>query len=114
MSDSEMSSESMYIGYADGVCRNTQNIALATWVIYSPSCQLLSSGGSCLGLITNNLVEYSVVIELLIDSIGYVVDHLIVKLDLHLVVSQLNGLYTVRNSMILGTFLRVKLLEHHF
>jgi len=76
-----MSSESICIGYADDACRHTQNIASATWVIYSPSGQLLSSGRSCLGPATNNLAEYSAVIELLIDAIGHGIDHLIIKLD---------------------------------
>jgi len=60
---------------------DTQNISSAAWVIYSPLGQILSSAGSCLGLSTNNLVEYSVVIELLTNSIGHGIDHLIVKLD---------------------------------
>jgi len=114
MSDLVMSSRSIYAGYADGACRHTRNIASTTWVIYLPSGQLLSSGGSCLGPTTNNLAEYSAVIELLIDTICHGIDHLIVKLDSQLVVSQLNGIYSIRNPMLLQKYLRIKLLEHHF
>lgn len=84
--DSKMSLESICIGYTDDACRHTQNISSKAWVIYSPSGQLLSSGGSCLGPATNNLAKYSAMIELLIDAIGHGIDHLIVKLDSQLIV----------------------------
>ena len=87
MSGLVMSLGSIHIGYADGASRHTRNLAATTWVIYLPSSQLLSSGGSCFGPATNNLAEYSVVIELLIDVIGHGINHLIVKLDSQLVVS---------------------------
>jgi len=80
----------MYIRYADGACRHTRNIASGAWVIYSPSGQLVSSDGPCLGPSTNKLAKYSAVIELLFDAIGHGIGHLIVKLDLHLIVSLIN------------------------
>ena len=62
----EMSMESsIYIGFTDGVSRHTQHSASATWVIYTPTGQILSSGGICLWPSSNNVVEYSVIIELL-------------------------------------------------
>jgi ribonuclease HI len=114
MSEPEMSSGPIHVGYADGACRHTRNLASAAWVIYSPSGQLLSSGGSCLGPSTNNLAEYSAVIELLVDALHHDIDHLIVKLDSQLVVSQLNGIYSIRNPMLLRKYLRIKLLERQF
>ena len=73
---------SVYIGFADGASRHTQNSASAAWVIYSPTGQVLSSGGVCLRPSSNNVVEYSVVIELLWDSISHGVLFLEVRLDL--------------------------------
>ena len=64
-----MSSE-RYVGFTDGANRHTCNLALATWVIYSPSGQLVSSGGACLGHASNNVVEYRAVIELLWDALS--------------------------------------------
>ena len=84
------------------------------WVIYLPSGQLLSSGGSCLGSATNNLAEYSAVIELLIDVIHHGIDHLIVRLDSQLEVSQLNGVYNIRNPTLLRKYFCIKLLERKF
>ena len=61
---------SVYIGFADGASYHTQNLALAAWVIYTPTGQVLSLGGVCLWPYSNNVVEYSVVIELLRDAIS--------------------------------------------
>ena len=62
---------SVYIGFADGASHHTQNLASATWVIYTPTGQVLSSGGVCLRPSSNNVAEYSVVIEILRDAISH-------------------------------------------
>ena len=89
-----MSSE-WFIGFADGTSYHTCNLASTAWVIYSPSGQLVSSGGACVGLITNSMVEYSEFIELLWDATLHGISHLEVRLDSQLMVSQLNGDYQV-------------------
>ena len=83
-------------------------------MIYTPTGQVLSSRGICLWSSSNNVAKYSAVIELLRDSISRGVLSLKVHLDSELVVSQLNGLYHVRDPTLLGRFLRVKLLERQF
>jgi len=75
-----------YIGFDDGACRNTQNISSAAWAIYSPSDELVSMHGVSLGQTTNNIVEYSAVIELLSESISFGIQSLIVRLNSELVV----------------------------
>ena len=102
---------SAYIGFVDGASRHTQNSTSAAWVIYTPKGQVLSSGGICLQPSSNNVAEYSVVIELLRDAILHGVLSLEVHLDSELVVSQLNGLYHVRDPTLLRIFLCVRLLE---
>jgi len=103
-----------YIGFADGACRNTRNISSATWVIYSPSDELVSMHGVSLDQTTNNIVEYSAVIELLPESISFWIQSLIVRLDSELVVLQHNRVYAIRNPVLLRLFLRVRLLEREF
>jgi len=105
---------STYIGFMDGTSRHTQHSASAAWVIYTPMGQVLSSGGICLWPSSNNVAEYSAVIELLQDAISHGVLSLEVRLDSELVVSQLNGLYHVRDPTLLRRFLRVRLLERQF
>ena len=71
---------SIYIGFTDGASCHNQNSASIAWVIYTPTCQVLSSGGVRLWPSLNNVVEYSVVIELLRDDIS----HGVLSLEVHL------------------------------
>ena len=66
------------------------------------------------GQTTNNIAEYSAVIELLYESISFGIRSLIVRLDSELVVLQLNRFYAIRNLVLLRLFLRVRLLEREF
>ena len=103
-----------YVGFVDGACRSTRNISSATWVIYSPSDELVSMHGVSLGQTTNNIAKYSAVMELLSESISFGIQSLIVRLDSELVVLQLNRVYAIRNLVLLQLFLRVRLLEREF
>ena len=105
---------SIYIGFSDGGSRHTQNSASAAWVIYTPTGQVLSSGGVCLQSSSNNVAEYSAIIELLQDAISHGVLSLEVRLDSQLLVSQLNGLYRIRDLTLLRRLLHVRLLERQF
>ena len=107
-------SSKMYVGFVDGASRHTCNLALATLVIYTPSWQLVSSGGSFLGTKTNDVDEYSSVIEFLLDATLHEITHLEVSIDSKLMVSQLNGDYQVQNPNLLCQFLCVRLLERNF
>ena len=105
---------STYIGFVDGASCHTQHSTSAAWVIYTPMGHVLSLGGVCLWPSSKNVVEYSVVIELLRDAILHGVHSLEVHLDSQLVVSQLNGLYHIRDPTLLKRLLRVRLLEQQF
>ena len=71
----------IYTGFANGASHHTLNLASIAWVIYEPSDQLLSSGSTCLGPSTNNITEYSAIVELLLDAISHGIQHLVVDLD---------------------------------
>ena len=105
---------STFIGFVDGARCHTQHLASVAWVIYTPMGQVLSSKDVCLWISLNNVSEYSVVIELLWDAISHGVLSLEVRIDSHLVVSQLNGLYRMRDLTLLQRFLHVILLEWQF
>ena len=47
-----------YIGFTDGVSRWYLNLASSSWVIYSPSHELIHINGICMGSATNNHIEY--------------------------------------------------------
>jgi ribonuclease HI len=74
----------------------------------------VSSGGVFLGPSMNNVIEYSVIIELLRDAISHGIRSLEVHLDSQLVVRQLNDRYCVRDPTLLRRFLWVRLLEQQF
>jgi ribonuclease HI len=84
-----------YIGFADGASHSTQNLASAVWANYAPTNELVSLRGVCLGHATNNIAEYSAVIELLVDAISLGIRHLVVRLDSQLVVLQLSNIYSI-------------------
>ena len=64
----------------------TLNITSATWVLYSPIGDLVSSQGVCLGPSTNNLTEYDAVIVLFKKSLANDVRDIRVYLNSKLVV----------------------------
>ena len=55
-----------YFGFTNGSSRYTLNLTSTTWVLYSPTSDLLILGGNCLGLSMNKLAEYHAIIGLLI------------------------------------------------
>jgi ribonuclease HI len=103
-----------HIGYTDSASRWTQNIALAAWALYTPLHEMLHSSSICLGSVTNNQAEYTVVIVLLADAQHHRIRHLSVFLDSQLVVLQLNNVYRVRDPYLFRKYLQVRLLSRHF
>jgi ribonuclease HI len=96
---------SVYLGFSYGASHHTWNLASTTWVVYSPEDLLVSSGGVFLGPFMNNVAKYSVIIELLCDSISHGIHSLEVRLDSQLVVCQLNGSYRVLDPTLLQRLL---------
>ena len=103
-----------YIGFIDSASHNTHNLAYVSWEIYAPTNELISLHGVCLGCETNNIVEYSAVIELLNDAVSLEIRHIIVWLYSQLVVLQLSNVYSIRSPTLLRVYLRIRLLERHF
>ena len=91
----------VYVGYTDPASHHTQSLASAIWVIYTLAGQVLSSGFLCIWPSSNNIVEYSVVIELLRDAISHGIQSLELRLDSQLVVLQLNGMHRIRDLTLL-------------
>ena len=103
-----------YIGFVDGAIHSTWNLASAAWAIYTPTNELVSLQGVCLGCATNNIAEYNTVIELLVDAISLGIHHLVVRLDSQLVVLQLCNIYSIQSPTLLRVYLRIRLLERYF
>ena len=103
-----------FVGFTDGASRSTRNLSSAAWVIYDPAAELVNLQGVCLGPTTNNVVDYSAILELLNEAINLGIHALLVYLDSQLVVLQLKNHYSVRNPSILRLYLRIRLLEINF
>jgi ribonuclease HI len=99
---------------ADGASRSTQNLASTAWAIYAPTNELISLHGVFLGRATNNIAEYSAVIELLTNAISLGIRRLVIRLDSQLVVLQLSNVYAIRSPTLLRVYLRIRLLERYF
>jgi ribonuclease HI len=108
-----MSSFPIFVRFADGASRHTQNISLAAWVIYQFD-EVVISGGIFLGPVTNNMAEYHAVIGLLTQASSLGISHIIVNLNSQLVVYQLNHIYAIRNPILLRLHLQVRHLERMF
>jgi len=103
-----------FVSFVDSASRSIKNLSSAAWVIYNPAGELIDLQGVCLGRTTNNIAEYSAVLELLTEAVNLGIRELLVYLDSQLVVLQLNGHYSVRNPSILRLYLRIRLLERNF
>ena len=104
-----LTKSSIYLGFAHSASHHSQNLVSFAWVIYTPQGQLVSLVCVYLQPSSNNVVEYSILIEILCNIILNVIQYLEVLLDSLLVVSQLNCMYRIRYPMLLTRFLRVRL-----
>ena len=68
----------------------------------------------CVGIATNNHVEYDGVIALISTTLQEGIRHLDVVLHSHLLVSQLNNCYRVRDPCLFRKFLCTRHLVRHF
>lgn len=75
-----------YVSYANAASHSTHNLFSATWDIYAPNGELLSLQGICIDHVTNNIDDYSPMIELLFDSISHGIHCIVIRLDSQLVV----------------------------
>ena len=103
-----------FYGFADGACHHTLNLASTAWGLYSLAHDLVSSRAICIGLATNNIVEYQAVIGLLTEASSRDIHDLVVFMDSQLVVCHLNHVYTIRNPTLICLFRRVRMLESSF
>lgn len=71
----------IYLGFADGASRQTWNLTSVAWVIYYSFGRLLASRGICIDPASNNVAEYTIVINLLSEAISLGIGSLVFYLD---------------------------------
>jgi ribonuclease HI len=93
-----------YMGFVDGSSHSTQNLLSTTWAIYALTNDLVYLRGVCLDRATNNIAEYRIAIELLVDAISLGICQLVMRLDSQLVVLQLSNIYSIRSPTLLRVY----------
>jgi len=103
--------------HTDGGARGNPGPAAIGVSITDESGRELAGFGKRIGETTNNVAEYTAVIEalkhlkIMIEEMSLHVDALNFLLDSQLVVNQLNGLFRVKNSNLRGLLTAVRILE---
>ena len=100
--------------YTDGGSLNNPGQAAYAYVIYRDT-EILVKHGARLGIATNNIAEYTGLIEALKKVIELKKSHEINKIfvfaDSELMVKQVNGLYKVKNTELRDKLFEVRALE---
>lgn len=100
--------------YCDGGARGNPGPAAYGFVVYLDD-KLIQKGSGHLGIATNNFAEYTAVIKALAWlKNNYHGSNIQFYLDSQLVVSQLSGLYKVKNAQIRELVFKVRTLENSF
>ena len=83
--------------YADGGSRGNPGPAASGAVLYGEDGAVLREIGTFLGVATNNVAEWTALIEGLKAALEAGVDELAIRMDSELVVRQLEGRYKVKH-----------------
>ena len=100
--------------YADGGSRGNPGPAASGAVLYDERGEVLEEIGTFLGVATNNVAEWTALIEGLEAAIARGVDDLTVRMDSELVVKQLAGVYRVKHPGLIPLHARAKVLLRKF
>ena len=108
-----MKQASKLIIYGDGGSRGNPGEAAYGFAVFDENEQLLYSEGKRLGIDTNNVAEYSAVINALDWVIKNMPDvpQILFKLDSLLIASQMSGKYKIKHPRMRELFIAAKKLE---
>jgi ribonuclease HI len=100
--------------FTDGGARGNPGPAAIAYVVLSDKGQILTSNSRFIGSRTNNQAEYEAVIAALESAGTLHVDEVVCHLDSELVVKQLTGEYTVKNTALKKLWSKVQELSRYF
>jgi ribonuclease HI len=100
--------------YADGGSRGNPGPAASGAVLYDEDGEVLEEIGTFLGVTTNNVAEWTALLEGLKAALARGVDEIAVRLDSELVVKQLSGAYRVKHSGLIPLHAEAKALLRKF
>jgi ribonuclease HI len=100
--------------FADGGSRGNPGPAASGAVLYDEHGEVVEEIGSFLGIATNNIAEWTALVEGLEAALARGVDELAVRMDSELVVKQLSGEYRVKHPGLIPLHARAKALLRRF
>lgn len=85
--------------YTDGGSRGNPGPSASAYVIYNKHKEILESGGSYIGITSNNQAEYNGVLLALkaVSKFAGAEDSILFNMDSQMIVNQMNGLYKIKN-----------------
>ena len=100
--------------YADGGSRGNPGPAAAGAVLYADDGEVLEEIGTFLGTTTNNVAEWTALLEGLKAALARGIDDIDVRMDSELVVKQLSGAYRVKHPGLVPLHAEAKALLRKF
>ena len=99
--------------FCDGGARGNPGLSAWAFLVFDEQDRILAQKSEKMGVATNNVAEYTAVIKSLewLKKNRRGKDLITFYLDSELVVSQLNGLYKVKNSRLRELVFRIRQLE---
>jgi ribonuclease HI len=91
--------------FTDGGARGNPGPAAAAFVLEAEDGTVLDARGDAIGVATNNVAEYTALVNGLRRASELGVDELEVRSDSELMVKQMRGEYKVKNAALRGLFL---------
>ncbi len=100
--------------YADGGSRGNPGPAASGAVLFGDDGEVLEEIGTFLGIATNNVAEWTALLEGLKAALARGVDDITVRMDSELVVKQLSGAYRVKHPGLIPLHAEAKALLRKF
>jgi ribonuclease HI len=104
----------MYKLFTDGGSRGNPGNAAIGFFIFNEKNELINLGGKFIGTASNNVAEYSALIEGLKLSLDEKIDEITCCLDSELVVKQLKGEYKIKHADMKVLSDQVNILKKEF
>jgi ribonuclease HI len=100
--------------YADGGSRGNPGPAASGAVLYDERGEVLEEIGTFLGVATNNVAEWTALLEGLKAALDRGVDEIAIRMDSELVVKQISGQYRVKHAGLIPLHAQAKSLLRKF
>lgn len=114
VNDVKNSTYEKLIAYSDGGSRGNPGPSASGFVLLDERSHIVYEGGSFLGHTTNNVAEYTAVLEALEMAKVFGANIVDMRMDSQLVANQMNGTYRIKNTDLVAIHNRIQDLSADF